>query len=64
MPVPDLLGWLVRRYPQKDTADALAGFTRLIFDGKFAARFTAADSRAYETHDGELQASPVELTSA
>ncbi len=64
LPLPDVLGWLASRYPQKDTADMLAGFTRLVFDGKFSALFTAADSRTYETLDGELQASPVELTSA
>lgn len=64
LPLPDLLGWLVSRYPQKDTADTLAGFTRLVFDGNFSARFIAADSRPYETYDGELQAGPVELTSA
>ena len=64
LPVSDLLGWLVSRYPQKDTADTLAGFTRLVFDDKFSASFTAADSRAYETYDGELHASPVELNSA
>ena len=64
LPLPDLLGWLVSRYPQKDTADTLAGFTRLVFDGKFSARFTAAGPHIYETNDGELHAMPVELTSA
>ncbi len=34
LPVDDLLGWIVSRYPQKDTADTLTGFTRLVFDGK------------------------------
>ncbi|NJM54665.1 MAG: hypothetical protein HC841_00930 [Verrucomicrobiae bacterium] len=64
MPLPDLLGWLVGRYPQRDTADALAGFTRLVFDSRFSVHFTAAESRNYETSDGELQASPVKLTPA
>jgi len=64
LPLPDLLGWLVSRYPQKDTADALAGFTRLVFDGRFSAQFTAAEPRTYETNDGELEASPVKLTPA
>ena len=64
LPLPDVLGWLVARYPQKDTADALAGFTRLVFDSRFSAHFTAAESRNYETSDGELQASPVRLTPA
>ena len=61
LPLDDLLGWLVTRYPQKDTADTLAGFTRLVFDGNFSARFTSAEARAYETSDGELRANPVEL---
>ena len=64
LPLPDLLRWLVNRYPQKDTADALAGFTRLVFDKKFSARFTAIGPFTYETSDGELQATPVELISA
>ena len=63
LPLADLLGWIVSRYPQKDTADTLAGFTRLVFDGKFSAQFTASEIRTYETHDGELRASPVKLTS-
>ena len=62
LPLPDLLGWIVSQYPQKDTADALASFTRLVFDTKFFAQFTAAEPRTYETHDGELHASPVKLT--
>ena len=62
LPLGDLLNWMVTRYPQKDTADTLAGFTRLLFDGEFSARFTSSDARTYLTHDGELYASPVELT--
>jgi hypothetical protein len=62
LPLDDLLGWMVTRYPQRDTADTLAGFTRLLFDGNFAAHFTSSEARRYLTHDGELCASPVELT--
>jgi hypothetical protein len=64
LPLPDLLDWIVRRFPQKDTSDALAGFTRLVFDARFSAKFTAGEPRAYQTGDGELEAHPVELTSA
>lgn len=64
LPLEDLLGWLVTRYPQKDTADTLTGFTRLVYDGKYSARFSAAGTRAYATSDGELFASPVELANA
>ena len=62
IPVADLLGWMVHRYPQRDTADTLAGFTRLIFDPQFSARFTGAAAVAHKTADGQLDASPVELT--
>jgi hypothetical protein len=63
VPVQDLLGWVVSRYPQKNTADTLAGFSRLVFDGDFSVKFTDADLRTYETTDGILEAQPVELAS-
>jgi hypothetical protein len=61
LPVPDLLDWIVRNHPQRDIADTLAGFTRLVFDPEFSARFTDGTPVAYGTPDGQLQASPVEL---
>ncbi len=61
LPVPDLLGWMIDRYPEKGTADALAGFTRLVFDPKFSARFTDHPAQSYETSDGVLEANPVEI---
>jgi hypothetical protein len=61
LPVTDLLGWMVREHPRRDTADVLAGFTRLIFDPAFSARFRDYSPVAYETADGQLEASPVEL---
>lgn len=64
LPLNDVLGWLVNRYPQKDMADTLIGFTRLVFDTRFSAQFTFSDVHIYATHDGELHASPVELTTA
>jgi hypothetical protein len=64
LPVADLLGWIVRNHPQRDTADTLAGFTRLIFDPEFSARFTDEATGGYETSDGRLEASPVELTAS
>lgn len=63
LPLTDLLKWMVLSYPQRDTADTLAGFTRLIFDSRFAARFADSGSVPYKTADGELDANPVELTS-
>ena len=64
LPVPDLLDWMVSRYPQKETGDALAGFTRLVFHEEFSAKFTDGIARTYETADGALDAKPVELTFA
>ena len=62
LPVTDLLGWMIDRYPEKGTADTLAGFTRLIFDEEFSARFTDHATQTYETSDGVLEANPVEIT--
>lgn len=62
LPVPDLLGWLIGRYPEKGTADTLAGFTRLVFEAEFSARFTDQAAQSYETSDGMLEANPVEMT--
>lgn len=62
LPVPDLLGWMTGRYPEKSTADTLAGFTRLVFDAEFSARFTEHATQFYETSDGLLEANPVEMT--
>ncbi len=64
VPLPDLLGWLVQRYPQRDTADMLAGFTLLVFDSEFDATFAGGDARDYPTTDGVLDAEPVQLASA
>lgn len=62
MPVEDLLGWLVRRYPERQMADALTGFTRLIFDPEFSAHFDGRAEESYSAADGTLSAHPVRLT--
>lgn len=62
LPVPDLLGWMIDRYPKKGIADTLAGFARLVFDAEFSVRFTDHAERFYETSDGALEANPVEIT--
>lgn len=64
LPLPDLLGWLVKRYPQRDIADTLAGFTLLVFDSEFSATFGGGKTRDYPTADGTLEAEPVQLASA
>lgn len=63
LPLPDLLGWLVQRYPQRDVADTLAGFTLLVFDTDFTATFSGGKPRDYQTTDGTLDAEPVQLAS-
>jgi hypothetical protein len=64
LPVEDLLGWLVEQHPDKDTAQVLAGFSDLVFDARFQAKFTDRTPRDYLTVDGSLAASPVQLVSA
>lgn len=61
LPLDDLLEWLVREHPEKDTAEVLSGFTELIFHSDFDARFAGADRKNYPTTTGHLAASPVQL---
>ncbi len=63
LPIEDLLGWMVERHPDQDTAQILSGFSELIFHDNFHARFTGNAPRAYPTADGELEAAPIQLTS-
>ena len=50
-----------QRYPEKDTANILAGFSELVFDDRFDARFSPEPHRDYATATGLIQASPVQL---
>jgi hypothetical protein len=61
LPVQDLIGWLVAKYPERDTSDLLAGLSALVFDREFQAAFIDQVPRAYETRDGELEAVPLTL---
>jgi hypothetical protein len=63
LPVEDLIGWLVKKYPERDTSELLAGLSALVFDREFRAAFTDQAPRAYETRDGELKAAPLKLVS-
>jgi hypothetical protein len=63
LPVVDLMGWLVEKYPERDTSDVLAGFSGLVFHRDFHAAFTDQTPQAYDTTDGEIKASPLTLTS-
>jgi hypothetical protein len=64
LPVEDLMGWLVEKYPERDTSDVLAGFSALVFHRDFQATFTDGAQRAYDTANGEIKASPLTLVSA
>lgn len=64
LPVEDLLAWLVERHPGKETSDVLTGFSSLVFHREFSARFTDQSPCAYETADGEIDASPLTLALA
>jgi hypothetical protein len=63
LPVEDLMGWLLKKYPERNTADVLAGFSGLVFHRDFQAAFTDEKLNAYRTTDGEIEASPLILTS-
>jgi hypothetical protein len=64
LPVEDLMGWLVEKYPGRDTSDVLAGFSGLLFHNDFQAAFADEKPHAYNTTDGEIEASPLTLVSA
>jgi len=63
LPLPDLLDWIVKRHPEKDTAAVLAGFTALVFHNQFEARFSETKPNDYPTANGSIQARAVQLKS-
>ncbi len=63
LPLGDLLGWIVKRHPEKDVAAVLAGFTALVFHDQFEARFSEAAPNVYPTANGSIQARAVQLKS-
>ena len=63
LPLPDLLDWLVKRHPEKDTSTVLAGFTALVFHDEYEARFSEAEPNDYVTSNGAVHARPVQLKS-
>jgi len=58
-----LMGWLLEKYPDRDTSEVLAGFTALVFHRDFQATFTDGTRHTYDTADGEIKASPLTLVS-
>jgi hypothetical protein len=63
LPLSDLLHWIVKRHPEKDTAAVLAGFTALVFHSQFEAQFSETDPNDYTTADGSIRAHAVQLKS-
>lgn len=63
LPLDDLLGWIVRQHPEKELPEILAGLTEIVFHPDFEARFLDAETRHYQTANGQLSASPVQLQS-
>jgi hypothetical protein len=62
-PLPDLLGWMVQRFPGKSTAELVGGFTCLVFHDEFRATFTEETERDYAARDGSLRGHPLRLES-
>jgi hypothetical protein len=64
LPVSDLLDWLVRQDPRRNTAEVLTGCTRLVFDPALNATFSEDKPRPYRTADGLLEGQPIHLANA
>ena len=47
LPLQDLLAWLVKRFPERNTSDVLAGFSGLLFHRDFQATFADSTPQAY-----------------
>lgn len=62
LPVRDLTGWLTKTYPDKGTADALLGLSRLMFDPNLDVEFRGHKHREYRTRDGTLEATTIYIT--
>ena len=62
LPLDDVLAWIVREFPERSTADILAGFSGLVFHKEFRATFSDGTARCHQTADGEIESTPVLLT--
>ena len=56
LPVKDLTEWMVSSYPDKGTADALLGLSKILFDPALDVTFKSSKPKAYRTRDGVLEA--------
>lgn len=50
--------------PEKSTADALLGLSKLLFDTKLEASFSSGKPKHYRTRDGVLEVNPISITKA
>ncbi len=64
LPVKDLTGWIVSTYPEKGTADALLGLSRLLFDPTMEVSFRSGEQKEYRTRDGVLECTTISITKA
>ncbi len=64
LPVKDLTGWIVSTYPEKGTADALLGLSRLLFDPTMEVAFKSGEQKQYRTRDGVLECTTISITKA
>lgn len=62
LPVKDLTGWLVKSFPEKGTADALLGLSKLLFDPDLEVSFKHTRAKAYRTRDGVLEATTISIS--
>lgn len=64
LPVNDLTGWLTESFPEKGTADALLGLSKLLFDPKLDVQFKGGKPKQYRTRDGVLEVTTISITKA
>jgi hypothetical protein len=64
LPVKDLTDWLTKSYPEKGTADALLGLSRLLFDPTLEVKFKGHKTKTYRTRDGVLEATTISISNA
>ncbi len=64
LPVKDLTAWLTSTFPEKGTADALLGLSRLLFDPTMEVEFKGGKQKHYRTRDGALEATTISITRA
>ncbi|HRH38203.1 MAG TPA: hypothetical protein PK760_07655 [Flavobacteriales bacterium] len=62
LPIKDLTSWLTTSFPEKGTADALLGLSKLLFDPKLEVDFKGGKPKQYRTRDGVLEVSTISIT--